>query len=220
MLKLIACVATLALATPISAETFSVKLGGKTLGNMRFDVQGKTATLRSTLSSTPMGVFNGTFSGTSTGTPPSSRFTGESKSSRKQRIVTVDIVQGRARSTVITPQGELTELSDIALVPSGVMDPVRIIGALVRTKGNCPDRMQMYDGRRVVTLIPDGSSSEGTTQTCKMNYRVTAGPGHLSPLGISSAKLTLRYDTGSAQSSLQQIQIASGLFRVILDRTD
>lgn len=219
MLKLIACLASLVLAAPASAETFSVKLGGKLLGEMQFAQKGNTATLRSTLNSTPMGVFNGTFVGTSIGTPTSSRFTGESRSSRKQRDVTLEIAKGRAVSTVITPQDELTELSEISSVPAGMIDPVRIIAALIHS-GGCPDNMQMYDGRRVVALIPDGKSSEGDMLTCNMNYRVTAGPGHLSPLGISSAKMTLRYDTKGGQQSLQQMQIASGIFRVLLDRTD
>lgn len=219
MLKLITCIASLALAAPASAETFSVKLGGKILGTMQFVHEGKTATLRSTLNSTPMGVFNGTFSGTSTGTPSGGRFTGESRSSRKQRDVTVEITKGKATSLQITPQDELTELSDINRVPAGVSDPVRIIAALIDA-GGCPDPMQMYDGRRVVAMIPNGESNEGDTLTCSMNYRVTAGPGHLSPLGISSAKMTLRYDTKGGQQSLQQMQIASGIFRVILDRSD
>lgn len=219
MLKYIACIAALAVATPASADTFSVKLGGKTLGNMRFNAQGKTAKLTSTLSSTPMGVFNGTFSGTSTGSAANSRFTGESRSSRKQRTVIVEIAKNRATSTSITPSGELTKLSDVSRVPAGVIDPVRVIGTLVGA-GGCPDSMKMYDGRRVVTLTPDGRSNAGETLTCNMSYRVSAGPGHLSPLGISSAKLTLRYDTGGGQQSLQQMQIASGIFRVTLDRTD
>lgn len=217
MLRLITCLAALASATPASAETFSVRLGGKTLGEMRFDVQGKASTLRSTLDSTPMGVFNGTFSGTSTGSASNSRFTGESRSSRKQRDVTVEIAKGSATNTVITPTDELTELSDVARVPAGVMDPVRVIGALVRA-GGCPDRMKMYDGRRVVTLSTDGRSAEGDVLICTMNYRVSAGPGHLSPLRISSAKLTMRYDTSGGQQSLRQMQVSSGIFRVSLDR--
>ena len=219
MLRLISFLTTIASAAPASAETFSVKLGGKMLGEMRFVVKGKTATLSSTLNSTPMGVFNGTFSGISTGSAANSRFTGDSKSSRKQRTVIVEIAEGRARSTTITPSGELTDLSDVSRVPAGAIDPVRVIGALVSADG-CFNSMKMYDGRRVVDLTPNGRSGEGDTLTCSINYRVSAGPGHLSPLGISSAKLTLRYDTGGGQKSLQQITIASGIFRVTLDRTD
>ena len=61
MLRLIACLATLTSAGHVSAETFSVKLGRKTLGELQFSVEGKATNLQSTLNSTPMGVFNGTF---------------------------------------------------------------------------------------------------------------------------------------------------------------
>lgn len=219
MSKLIAGLAVIVVAVPATAETFSVVLGGKTLGHMNFAVQGETATLGSTLDSTPLGVFNGTYLGTSTGTAVNGVFTGISKSSRKQRSVTVQIANRRAVSTTITPQEELTELSDTARVPADVMDPVRIIGLLVTADG-CPEGMRMYDGRRVVEVTPEDQSRENDALICTMNYRVTAGPGHLSPLGISSAKLVMRYDTGSGPQSLQRIEISSGIFRVRLDRTD
>ncbi|KIN73783.1 DUF3108 domain-containing protein [Sulfitobacter guttiformis] len=202
------------LAAPACAQEFNVSMGGKTLGQLEFVEQGNTATLETTLDSTPMGVFNGTFTGTSNGTTATSRFVAESRSSRKQRSVTVEIAQGRATSTAVTPQEELTDLSDITRVPSGVMDPVRTIGALI-SAGSCPAAMQMYDGRRVVSLSPAARDMEGGTLTCTMDYRVIAGPGHLSPLGISSAKLLMRYDPDGV---LRQIQIVSGIFRVSLDR--
>lgn len=216
MLRTLICLATFAGATSASAQTFDVLLGGKTLGELSFSAQGKTATLRSTLNSTPMGVFNGTFAGTSTGTASSGSFTGQSRSSRKERTVVVEIAKGRATSTSVDPQNELTDLSDVARVPAPVMDPVRVIGALIQSKG-CPQHMQMYDGRRVVALTPDGESRNTGALVCTMSYRVIAGPGHLSPLSISSAKLELLYSTADGNQSLRQMQVSSGIFRVRLD---
>lgn len=215
-MKMIALLCGLLLATPAAAETFSVSLGGKVLGEMRYDVQGRSATLSSTLDSTPMGVFNGTFRGTSTGSP-TGRFIGESRSSRKQRVVTVEIKNGRATQVDITPQDEITELSDITRVPDGVVDPVRAIGAFINAKG-CPPSRRMYDGRRVVTLVVAAGTQDGDMLICSVSYRVVAGPGHLSPLGISSAKMDLIYNTAGGEQSLQHIRIASGLFRVSLDQ--
>lgn len=206
------------LATPVSAQTFSVALGGKVLGEMRYVEQGRGATLLSTLDSTPLGVFNGTFTGTSTGTP-TGRFTGESRSSRKQRVVTVDIENGRAMQVAITPADEITELSDVSRVPDGVVDPVRVIGAMVNASG-CPASMRMYDGRRVVTLAVGAGSQSGDTLVCPVSYKVVAGPGHLSPLGISSATIEVSYDTVGGGQSLDRITIASGLFRVTLSRVN
>jgi hypothetical protein len=215
-MKTITMAAALCLATPLAAQEFEVKLGGKTLGTLSFSTQGGDEMLQSTLDSTPMGVFNGTFTGSSSA---QGRFTGDSRSSRKQRMVTVDIAKGRAMDVQVTPANEMTDLSDKALVPAGVKDPVRIIGTFVGATG-CPEAMQMYDGRRVVALTPQAGSQDGTTLTCPVQYKVTAGPGHLSPLAISSAKMVLRYDTSEGVQNLQEIQVSSGVFRLKLLRRD
>ena len=215
-MKLIAMIAALLLASPLAAQTFDVKLGGKTLGKLSYNTKGSDATLRSTLDSTPMGVFNGTFKGSSSA---KGQFVGDSKSSRKQRVVTVDIAQGRATGVEITPSAEMTDLSDKSRVPAGVTDPVRIIGAFIGATG-CPSSMRMYDGRRVVTLTPQAGTEDGATLICPVSYKVVAGPGHLSPLGISNAKMELLYDTSSGAQSLQEIKVSSGVFRLKLLRRD
>lgn len=216
MKQMVFCCA-LIIGTPAAAETYSVSLGGKTLGQLSYVGAGKKVTLSSTLDHTPLGVFNGTFVGTSTGSVTSSTFTGDSKSSRKQRVVEVKIAKGRAIQTTITPVDELTELSDITLVPAGIMDPVRAMGQLFHAKG-CPEAVQMYDGRRVVTMRSDAGTQTGDTLICAVSYKVTAGPGHLSPLGISSAKMALSYDVSEGQQVLQNLKISSGIFSVSLDR--
>ncbi len=206
-------------ASPLHAEGFAVSLGGATLGQLSYDARGGTATLRSTFDNTPLGVFNGSFLGTSAGSTATSTFTGESRSSRKERVVIVEIREGRARETRITPQEEITALSDVTNVPAAVRDPVRLIAALIEAQG-CPAQMQMYDGRRVVQLSPEGGTQGDGVLTCQMGYRVIAGPGHLSPLGISSARMTLRYDTRGGQQRLADIAVSSGIFRLSLTRTD
>ena len=211
---LLAC--TVIMAAPAGAETYSVSLAGKTLGQLSYTEAGRITTLRSTLDNTPLGVFNGTFTGTSTGNAATATFSGDSRSSRKQRVVTVDFAKGRATRTAITPADEVTDLSDVTRVSAGVMDPVRAMGQLFRANG-CPAPVQMYDGRRVVTMRSDVGTQVGDILTCVVNYKVIAGPGHLSPLGISSARMQLSYATGGGQT-LQQIKISSGLFSVRLDR--
>lgn len=208
---------TILAAAPVGAETYAVSLGGKLLGQLSYVEAGSKVTLRSTLDNTPLGVFNGTFTGTSSGTTSSSTFQGDSRSSRKQRIVDVEISKGSAKSVAIEPADELTDLSDITRVPAGVTDPVRAMGQLFRAKG-CPSSVQMYDGRRVVTMRSDAGTQAGDILTCTVSYKVTAGPGHLSPLGISSAKMELNYDVAAGQQTLQNLTISSGIFSVSLDR--
>lgn len=209
----------LMLAAPAYAETYNVSLGGKTLGQLSYTEAGHTTTLRSTLDNTPLGVFNGTFTGTSAGSAAKVAFTGDSRSSRKQRLVNVDFAKGRAVSTTITPVDEVTDLSDVARVPEGVVDPVRAMDQLFRAKG-CPQPVQMYDGRRVVMMRSDAGTQAGDILTCNVSYKVTAGPGHLSPLGISSAKMQLDYVTAGGKQTLQQIRISSGIFSLNMDRQD
>lgn len=203
------------LAAPAQADTFRVLLGGKALGQLSYAQQGNKSTLRSTLDNTPLGVFNGTFTGTSAG----GTFTGDSKSSRKQRRVVVKISKGRAISTDVAPADELTKLSDPALVPAGVLDPVRAIGQLMTAKG-CPAAMRLYDGRRVVALSPTGQQRTDNALVCSMSYKVIAGPGHLSPLRISNAKMQLGYGVQGTVQKLHQIKISSGIFKLSLDRQD
>jgi len=200
------------MASPIAAQTFDVVLGGKKLGSLKLVTGGGTQTLTSNLASTPMGVFNGTFKGTSA----NGVFTGDSRSSRKTRLVKVAIVNGRPASVDITPEAERTPLSEPAKVDKKVTDPVRAIAGLVEAQG-CPEATTFYDGRRVVRLTPMGRNESGTTLICDMSYTVIQGPGHLSPLKIANAKMQLSYDTAGGQS-LQQMRISSGIFRLNLNR--
>ncbi len=207
------CVITL--ACPAGAETFNVSLGGKSLGTLSYAKKGKTSTLTSILSNTPLGVFNGNFQGSSVGSLNSSTFIGTSKSSRKQRVVNVEISKGKPISTTVTPAKEQTDQSNVAQVQHGVIDPIRAISQLITAK-DCPPPMRLYDGRRVVSLAPSSRQHSSTALTCDVNYQVIAGPGHLSPLRISSAKMRLSYDLTGAQQSLRQIKISSGIFSLSL----
>lgn len=208
---------------PASAETFSVRLGNKSLGTLSYSVNGNDQLLQSVLSNTPLGVFNGTFKGTSkqVANPNGGKaqaFTGASKSSRKERTVTTMIANGRAIQTKVTPEKERTALSDIAKVPAGVVDPVTAIGELLRAKG-CPATIKIYDGRRAIALSPQSSEQAGDQLTCSISYKVFAGPGHLSPLKITSARMKAIYTVTNGQQHLRQIQLGSGIFNLFLDRT-
>ena len=216
-MRFVALSCVLLLAAPAGAETFNVALGNKKLGKLSYTENGPKATLRSILDNTPLGVFNGGFTGTSTGGASNNTFVGDSKSSRKNRVVTVKIVKGKAVNTDIIPASERTDQSEITMVQSGVINPVRAIGQLI-TANDCPAKMRLYDGRRVIALSPTGKSQSGDTLICTMSYKVVAGPGHLSPLSISSAKMQLNYEVAAGQQTLQQIQISSGIFKLKLNK--
>ncbi|WP_299563457.1 hypothetical protein [uncultured Sulfitobacter sp.] len=211
--------AVLALATPVAAQNFDVVLGGKTLGWMAIDTRG-AGQLRTTLDNTPLGVFNGTFEGTRrTSGAGTTTFTGISRSSRKSRAVSVNFSEGRATGVDVEPASERTALSDIAQVPAAVTDPITALGALVHANG-CPPTQRIYEGRRVIALIPEPAERNGVLLVCPVSYRVIAGPGHLSPLRISSARMRLTYAVSGSRQTLQQIHLSSGIFSVSINRSN
>lgn len=211
-------------ATFAVAETFEVSLGGKKLGSLTYSRDENGEKLLSTLNNTPLGVFNGSFAALSVAVQTTSgaqaqKYQSISKSSRKTREITLLIEAGRAVETVVLPESERTHLSDVKSVPRGVIDPVGGIGRLVAAR-SCPKKFTIYDGRRAIRLIPTGAKKSDNVLTCIIQYKVVAGPGHLSPLYISTVKMQVRYDLSGKQQRLSQIELGSGLFNLTLNRKD
>ncbi len=211
-------VAALALALTgiaVQAETFSVQLAGRDLGQLVY-LGGASPTLQSTLDNTPLSLFNGTFSATSERTSAGQQYRGISQSSRKNRDISVLFADGRAVDTVITPTSEMTALSDVAAVPVGVIDPVAAFGQFVSAKG-CPAAFRFYDGRRAILLQPVAQAEIAGQLVCDMHYRVSDGPGHLSPLYIKSISVNLVYDLAGGQS-LRKLVLSAAGFDLLLMR--
>ncbi|MGJ8615319.1 MAG: hypothetical protein ACSHWS_00675 [Sulfitobacter sp.] len=206
------------------AQTFEVKLGDKSLGTLAYSRDSKGENLRSALNNTPLGVFNGTFAASSQQVQSSSgasahKYRSISKSSRKTRQIGLVVEAGRAVEVVIEPSSQRTALSDVKNVPQGVIDPVGGIGHLIGARG-CPKAFTIYDGRRAIRLQPNGAKRDADLLTCAIQYKVIAGPGHLSPLYISSVKMQVQYDLSGSQQRLSRMQLGSGLFNLVLNRTD
>lgn len=199
------------------AQSFDVKLGDSKLGALVLANTGRGTTLETVLTATPLNVFNGTFTALSTPASGGHRFESLSQSSRKTRTIKLRFAKDRAVETLVEPAAEITPLSDPGRVPVGVIDPVRAIAALLKAPA-CPGKLTFYDGRRAITLTPTQAETTGETETCAMAYRVVAGPGHLSPLKISKAKMTLTYVTTDGTRMLTRIGIGSGPFNLTLDR--
>ncbi len=198
----------------VSAESFSVSLGERALGMLTYDVQGGVATMISTMDNTPLGVFNGTFQGQSDGR----QYRSLSKSSRKTREIATRSDNGRVVDTIVSPQDERTDLSDPAMVPADVIDPVATLGRFIDASG-CPDAFRIYDGRRAILVQPVSGAQAGSALVCEMSYRVTHGPGHLSPLYIKSISVTLTYHMAEEQS-LQQMEFGAAGFDLRIARVN
>ncbi|MGC1494784.1 MAG: hypothetical protein WA790_03175 [Sulfitobacter sp.] len=217
-----AVVCTVMAASISAAQTLEVTLGGKNLGTLTYSKTAKIEKLRSSLDNTPLGVFNGTFSASARSTVSSTGMTERkyqsiSKSSRKTRKVAIFTSDGRVIETSVTPQTEMTKLSEPTRVPAGVVDPVGAIGRLMWARG-CPKALTIYDGRRAIALTPNGSMTADDQLICALKYNVVAGPGHLSPLYISKVKMQIQYDLTNGKQKLTQIKMGSGLFNLVLKR--
>ncbi len=218
-MRLAALALALALPAAAQAQVFELRLGDRVLGTLTFGAAGSGATWSTNLDNTPLGVADGVFTATSEPVQTASgedavRYRGITGTTRTSRVIEVIHAAGRVLSTAVAPQDDATELSDAARVPPGVNDPVQSLARLLTSDG-CPESFLQYDGRRVVAFLPESSSSEGGRLVCELDYRVVAGPGHLSPLGLTSLDVTLTYDqpAGSA-ATLREMDIRTGPFRL------
>src|SRR5690606_39001732 len=148
-------------ALPAAADTFRAMLGGRVLGTLEYRAAGAgAAQLRTMLDNTPLGVGDGVFDGQTAneraGGKTLLRYTGDSRSSRKSRQISVLLYQGRVIETQISPAGERTALSVASAVPEGVIDPVTAFGRMIGA-GDCPAAFHIYDGRRVIRVRPQSS---------------------------------------------------------------
>jgi len=207
-------------ATSAAAQTvFDVKLGAKTLGTLSYATSGSSARMITTLNNTPLGVFNGTMDAVSK--PDSGRRTFKAKTGaeNKDRTVTVSHKAGRALETVVEPAVQMTPLSDPSKVPAGIVDPVQAFGQILAAP-DCPARITLYDGRRAMTVSLVAAAVEDGLQTCKMSYRVIAGPPHLTPLNVAKAKMNLIYTANDKPRQLTRIELSHSVFRLKLLRRD
>lgn len=187
------------------AQDFDLSFGGGKIGSLSVSPN----RVASNVSAAPMGVGNGTFEATvrSAG-GQDTEYT--SSSPKKGRVISVTYEGGRATETSVSPSGDMTDMSIASAVPSGVITPVAAINQLISARG-CPTAMRFYDGRRVVSVGTTSQDRSDNTLQCNMAYRVTHGPGHLSPLFIKQAALQIEYDVSGSQK-LIEMSISSGPF--------
>ena len=204
-----------AFTSPVLAETYQLSFGGGTIGSLTFDGN----SISSDVSSAPMGVGNGRFKATVANVR---RTNGDqvvqylSDAPAKGRRISVLFKDSAVVETTVSPTSDATDLSDISNVPAGVVTPVAAFGKLAQASG-CPSAFRFYDGRRAIQIQPNGQSQDDAALTCNMTYRVTHGPGHLSPLYIKNASMSATYDVSAGQR-LTSLSISSGPFTLYVTR--
>lgn len=182
-----------------TAETYRLKLGSDQIGTFTYTPE----SLTSTITDSPLGVGNGQFMATSRAVQLENgdvvtQFLSDAPA--KGRKISVLHRGGVVRETTVSPAADATDLSVAAAVPTGVVDPIAALGHLLADRSSCPGTIKFYEGRRVITVAPAGSTQTDDMLSCDMTYRVTAGPGHFSPLYIKRAQIALTYQAGHWQS--------------------
>ena len=204
---------------PAVAQTFQALLGDRPIGTVTFARSGQAdLSLTSDMTDTPLGVGDGTVRATSRPARLDdgsivTQYVSAGRTSRKSRDISVLFDGGTVIDTVVTPADERTGLSDPGMVPAGVIDPVAALGRLVEGAG-CPAPFAFYDGRRVVAISTAAERTVGGATVCDLNYTVTDGPGHLSPLRFRTLDVTATYSGGG----LRVLTLGAGGFELRLVR--
>ena len=199
----------LALLLPVAAyaQDFEVRIAGRVIGRLSAT---RTA-ISTTVTNTPLGAADGWFRGQRDGQ------TYSAVNSEGRRI---DVIfDGKTVTAVrVNPADERTDVSDSRAVPEGVLDPIAGFARIARP-ADCPAAFRMYDGRRIAVVSTEARAVENGVLICRIAYRVTAGPGHASPLYISNLSLTARYGLRAGQNTgLAQLDISAGPFTATLQR--
>ena len=184
------------------AETFDVLLGDRVIGSL----ESTPSRLETVLDNTPLGLADGRFAATLTREGDGVLYDSQSD----KRDIAFRAVAGRVREVTITPEGERTDLSRPEAVDRVVADPVTTMSRLAGAEG-CPAPFRMYDGRRVVEAVVTAETASLATLVCEMDYRVVAGPGHLSPFRLGRIGLRLTYDLAGGQR-LTRLRASAGGF--------
>ena len=214
--------AFLLLTSPASGKDWTVFLGDREIGSVSLSSgPNDRMTLASVLDSTPLGLADGAFTASSfpAVTPDGRRVTqylSAAQSSRKSRNISVLTDGGVAIETRVEPSTEATPLSQVSRVEGAVLNPVEAF-ARIATSTDCPQALRYYDGRRLIEIGLNSNVLEGTIRRCDLDYRVVAGPGHLSPFRFRSVALGLEYE-GSGPEALRRITLSAGGFTASLSR--
>lgn len=193
-------------------QRYNLMLGQRKLGTFSFDTS--TLNLVAELDNTPLGVADGNFSAQSRAARTTEGVAVTQYLSQSvKRHISVVLSGGKVLATTITPTREATSLSEPEAVPAGII-PLTDGFARIATAGSCPSPFVAYDGRRVVQIATRAQSVDGTETLCDMDYRVTAGPGHLSPFRFRTLDMALLYRNGA----LGKITVSAAGFEVRMVR--
>ncbi|SDG95253.1 hypothetical protein [Sulfitobacter delicatus] len=193
-------------------QTYTVSLGSRQLGTLQFEGERNDASLLLSLNNAPFGLKNGTFKAVARSTGGKVDYLGQNRGS-ETRDIAIGRKADKVTSVSVAPPSEMTEMTEAGKVPSGVVFPPEFFAAVANST-TCPSPIAMYDGRRVVRMAATAMEQDGETVFCDMSYRVTMGPGYVSPFHFRKFGVELAYSAGK----LVKFTLKAGGFKVHLNR--
>lgn len=199
-------------AARAEVQHYDLMLGQRQLGTLSFDTD--RMNLLMDLDNTPLGVADGYFNAQSRAARNADGIAVTHYLSQSiKREISFVLDENKVLTTSIIPTKEATTLSQPQAVPAGVI-PLTEGFARLTTTGTCPTPFSAYDGRRVVQVATRAQSVDGADILCEMDYRVTNGPGHLSPFRFRTLDMALRYRDGA----LALVTVGAGGFELRMVR--
>ena len=200
----------------------SISFFGKKVGFIKVrqisNIDSKEIRVDGKISSSLFKIFNGEFKYKTTFTEKNSRasrlnYESSVDATFKERKINYRVGNDRLISVDVFPKNEETKFSNPEQIDFDFIDPAYAITKLMSTP--CKDSFKVYDGRRIIEVIPTGPASK---LECGYVYKIEKGPGHLSPFNFKTFEISTFFDQDRNAGSLAII-VKTGPFKLILNTT-
>ena len=173
---------------------YEIVYGNKPVGQLSFTIEEdqfyQKLNIFSNISGSPLGLRDGTYNISSTFLKFSKNGTTWYESTKNTAISSRSTViksqSNKILEVKIKPKRERTSLSSKVIEIDEFYNPAKAL--LKVLKFPCSKEFQVYDGRRLIQILP---THEKTSLTCSYSYQVTRGPGHLPPLNLKKFKIVV-----------------------------
>lgn len=171
---------------------YEIVYGNKPVGQLSFTIKDdqfyQKLNIFSNISGSPLGLRDGTYN-------VSSNFFKFSKNGNtwyesikntaiSSRSTFIKSQNKKILEVKIKPKSEITSLSSKVIEIDDFYNPAQAL--LKVLKFPCSKEFQVYDGRRLIQILP---TPENTNLKCSYSYQITRGPGHLPPLHLKKFKI-------------------------------
>lgn len=166
---------------------YEIVYGNKPVGQLSFTIEEdqfyQKLNIFSNISGSPLGLRDGTFNMSSNflkfSTHGNTWYESIKNTGISSRSTLIKSQSNKILEVKIKPESERTSLSSKDIEIDDFYNPAQ--GLLKVLKFPCSKEFQVYDGRRLIQILPKHDKSN---LKCSYSYQVASGPGHLPPLHL------------------------------------